>query len=318
MLTSQFNLSNPGKGMEKLLNDGNNLLTLVMVKSTDAITASYIVKKAKNRADELTALTGKTVLPSITSRAEAQEEANQLNVINQSIIGTKEGVVKAITKLVSSNVTDAILRMANGSNHKSIDNFTLFEVMKLAINGADRPSTNNVLEQLLKVVNHNFNFCKKISVNMELMQSNTARMATYGIIIGIPQLTLTLLANIETATKSDYGREFGLAMHAIHKKYTYNHVHDATLLQFILKELAGTNGIRVLKDAPAPGTGTAHLVAKLVSYLQAMMGEDTNSTHTKSAYGVSSNSNSSKEERKPHTREQKELQCSKLQGGRRK
>jgi hypothetical protein len=41
--------------------------------------------------------------------------------------------------------------------------------MKVAINGADRPSTNDVLEQLLEVINHTFNFCKKVSVNMELM-----------------------------------------------------------------------------------------------------------------------------------------------------
>jgi hypothetical protein len=135
VLISQFNLSNPGKGTEKLLNDGNNLLTVV--KSTDAITASYVIKKAKNRADELTASTSNTVLPSITSRAEAQEEADQLNVINQSVISAKEGVVKAITKLVGSNVTDAILRTANGSDHKSIDDFTLFEVMKSAVDGAD-------------------------------------------------------------------------------------------------------------------------------------------------------------------------------------
>ncbi len=84
----------------------------------------------------------------------------------------------------------------------------LYNVMKVAINGADRPSTNDVLEQLLKAINHTFNFCKKVSVNMELMQSNAAQMATYGIVIGIPQLTLTLLANIKTATKSDYGHEF--------------------------------------------------------------------------------------------------------------
>jgi hypothetical protein len=81
--------------------------------------------------------------------------------------------------------------------------------MKVAINRADRPTTNDVLEQLLEVINHPFDFCKKVSINMELMQSNAARMATYGIVIRIPQLTpLTLLANIKTATKSDYGREF--------------------------------------------------------------------------------------------------------------
>ncbi len=63
-----------GKSMEKLLDDGNNLVTVV--KSTDAITASSIIKEAKKQADELTALTDKTVLPSTTAQAEAQEEAN--------------------------------------------------------------------------------------------------------------------------------------------------------------------------------------------------------------------------------------------------
>jgi hypothetical protein len=230
VLISQFKPSDPGKGMEKLLDNGNNLLTLL--KSTDAITASYVVKEAKNGVEEPTASTGKTVLPSITSQAEAQEEADQLNVINQLVISTKEGAVEAITKLVSSNVTNAIIWMADGSDHKSINDFTLFEVMKFSINSADRPFTNDVLEQLLKDINHNFDFFKKISANMELMQSSTAQMAMYGIVIGIPQLTLTLLANIETATKSDNGCEFFSAMHAICKKYMYNHVHDTCSSSF--------------------------------------------------------------------------------------
>jgi hypothetical protein len=56
------------------------------------------------------------------------------------VIGAKEGVAEAITKLVSRDVTDAILRTANGSNHKSINDSTLFEVMKSAIDGAvDHP-----------------------------------------------------------------------------------------------------------------------------------------------------------------------------------
>ncbi len=131
-----------------------------------------------------------------------------MNIINQSVISAKEGVVEAVSKLVGSDITDAILRTANGSNHKSINDFMLYNVMKVAINGAAQPSTNDVLEQLLEVINHTFDFCKKVSVNMELMRLNTARMATYGIVIGIPQLMLTLLANIKTATKSNYGREF--------------------------------------------------------------------------------------------------------------
>ncbi len=105
-------------------------------------------------------------------------------------------------------------------------------------------------------------------------------------------------------------------MHANCKKYTYNHVHNTALLQFILKELAGADGVRVLKDALALGSGTAHSVVKLVSYLQAMMGEDTNSLYTKLAYGVNSDSELSEEERKPHGRNCKKSQPSKLRSRR--
>jgi hypothetical protein len=172
VLISQLNPSGPGKGMEKLLDNNNNLLMLV--KFTDAITAGSIIKAEKKRAGKLTAITGTAILPSITTQAEAQEEADQLNIINQLVISAKDGVVEAITKLVGSNITNAILRTVDGSNHKSINEFTLYKVTKLGINGADRPSTNEMLEQLIKVTNHNFDFCKKVSVNMELMQSNAA------------------------------------------------------------------------------------------------------------------------------------------------
>ncbi len=99
--------------------------------------------------------------------------------------------------------------------------------MKLAINCADRPSTNDMLVQLLEVISNTFDFCKKVSINMELMQSKVAQMAMYGIVIGIPQLTLTLLVNIKMATKSDYRCNFCSPMHAICKKYIFNHVHAA-------------------------------------------------------------------------------------------
>ena len=46
--------------------------------------------------------------------------------------------------------------------------------MKVEIDGANQLSMNDVLEQLIEVINHLFEFCKKVSVNMELMQSNLA------------------------------------------------------------------------------------------------------------------------------------------------
>jgi hypothetical protein len=159
VLVSQFNPSNPGKGMEKLLEDRMNLLT--NVKSTNAIMANSVLKAAKARADAASKASSTMITPTITSRSEAQEEADRLNVINQSVISTKEGVVEAVTNLVGSDITDAVLRTANGSNHKSIDDYMLFAVMAAAIDGADRQSTTDMLEQLLEVINHTFDFQKK-------------------------------------------------------------------------------------------------------------------------------------------------------------
>jgi hypothetical protein len=159
ILVSQFNPSNPGKGMEKLLEDGMNLLA--NVKLTDAIMANSVLKAAKARADVASKASSTRITPTITSQSEAQEEADRLNVINQLVISTKEGVVEAVMKLVGSDITDAVLRTANGRDHKSIDNYTLFAVMAAAIDGADQTSTIKVLEQLLEVINHTFDFRKK-------------------------------------------------------------------------------------------------------------------------------------------------------------
>jgi hypothetical protein len=49
VLVSQFNPSNLGKGMAKLLEDGSNLLTIV--KLTNAIMANLVLKAAKNKTD---------------------------------------------------------------------------------------------------------------------------------------------------------------------------------------------------------------------------------------------------------------------------
>jgi hypothetical protein len=299
VLISQFNPSDPGNGMKKLLDDGVNLLT--RVKATDAVTAGAVLQASKAKAAQESTSTGTTVAPIIVKRIEAQEEADRLNVINQSVIGAKEGVTEGVTLKVGSDITDAILRTADGSDHKSVDDYTLYEVMQAAIEGADRPSATDVLEQVMEIIHHPFDFRKKISVNMELMQSNAARMATYGITIGIPQLTLTLLANIETACKAEYGREFRSAMQTIRKAYQYNYVHDSTSLAFILKELVGADGVRDYKEAPAPSPGAAHSVTDAVTFLQQMIVGD-NDDYSESAFGVSTDSDSLKETRRAKSR----------------
>ena len=56
-------------------------------------------------------------------------------------------------------------------------------------------------------------------------------------------------------------------MSAIRKKYSYNHVHDATLMAYILKELAGADKLQAMKLAPAPNISKANAVSKYRSIL---------------------------------------------------
>ena len=121
VLVSQFNPSDPGKGMVKV----STMATTYSRKLNLPMRSRLNPFSNRQRNNELLTTTGKIVLPTFTTLTEAQEEANRLNTINQSVIGAKEGVVEAVSKLVGSDITDAILCTADGSDHKSIDDFTL-------------------------------------------------------------------------------------------------------------------------------------------------------------------------------------------------
>ena len=110
---------------------------------------------------------------------------------------------------------------------------------------------------------------------------------------------------LKSAKKSKYGHKFCSAMHAIRKKYTYNHVHNMASLQTILTELTGANGMRVLKDAPAPDTGMAHSVADLVSFLHGGQWRH---------HGTSLTSELFEEGHKPHERDPNKDKQPKSQG----
>jgi len=166
-----------------------------------------------------------------------QEEADRRNIINQALIGTKEGVLESLTTFVGSNTTNTVLRQADG-DYKGLDKYTLQELLQAAIDGADRPPAPDVLTQLLEAINYVFDFQNKISADMEGMQALTARMKTNGNKVSTPQIVLTLMANIEVAEREDFGQEFRPALHNIRMKYTYSHTHDNASLKEILQELA--------------------------------------------------------------------------------
>jgi hypothetical protein len=173
------------------------------------------------------------------------------------MIGAKEGVAKAITTLIGTNITNSVLQTSD-RDFKSVDNYTLHKVLQAAFENADRPPVADMLEQLIKVLHYTFNFCKKISANMEIVQNMANKMSAYGFNVGTPAIALMLLANIKTATKHKYGQEFQSAMQSICSKYAYNQKHSKESLKDTMTELTKADLVGNLKDAQAPDTATAN------------------------------------------------------------
>jgi hypothetical protein len=177
------------------------------LKFNKAVTLEAVLKEAKGAAAKESKVTGTTVTPAFTLCSEAQEEADRHNVAAQAMNGAKEGIVEALTAIVGINITNSVLHTSDG-DFESVDKYTVHKVMQAAYENADRSPMTDVLEQLIEVLHYTFDFCKKISANMELVQNLVNRMSAYGIEVGTPSIVLMLLANIKTATKHEYGWKF--------------------------------------------------------------------------------------------------------------
>jgi hypothetical protein len=301
ILRETYNPGDPGNGMDKLCVVSN---AIACIKSTSAVTAKTVLDDAKHIAIAASTTSGTTIPPAIDMRSDAQDEADRLNLINQAVIGAKEGTDEAITKKVGTDVTDAILKTADGSNFKSIDDWQLEDVLAAIIQGADRSNTADVLNQLLAIIQFVFDFCKKVDANMELLRSKVGHLTSYGITIDNTQLALILLANIDTAASNEWGREFRPTLQTIRRRYAYNHVHDTTSISDMFQELAGANGVQKLADAPAP-SGNANAVNKQVSLLTQLLEQQTSDSNGEAseytaAEQLDSNSSNDKSRRGRH------------------
>eukprot|EP00804_Cyclotella_cryptica_P013550 CCRYP_012907-RA/>CCRYP_012907-RA protein AED:0.59 eAED:0.66 QI:0/0/0/1/1/1/2/0/788 len=223
VLRETYNPGDPGNGMFKLCVAAN---TMAMIKVTSVATAKSILNDAKAVAAAVS--TGSTIAhPAIDSHADTQDIAGRLNLINQAVICAKEGAAGAITAKVGSDVTDAVLKTADGSNFRSINNWLLEEVLAPVVQGADHPNSTDVLSQLLQVIQFELDFRKKVSANMELLCAKAGWMTAYGITVDDSQLALVLLDNIDVATGHDWGSKFRPTLQTIRRKYAYNHAHNA-------------------------------------------------------------------------------------------
>jgi hypothetical protein len=189
---------------------------------------------SKQKAAKISKDTGTTATPSITTRSDAQEEADRLNNYSQAVIGVKEGTVEAFIAAVGHDVLDTVLIDADGTSPKGIDDYLLSDLTKLIISEANRPKANDVLKQLVNALTMPFDHHKKVATNVKIFKSKAAQVQAYGITIDTPIIMLIIFANIEQAQQHEWGREFRPAMQSIRAAFPYSHKHDDASLATIL------------------------------------------------------------------------------------
>ena len=257
VLYETFNEATNGKGMSELLETTPNPVN--SVKTTHAVNYVTVLKEAKEDAAKATKAAkaadpnAATIASLVLDVEAARAEADRRNIHSQTIIGTKEGIVEALRKIVGAHIIDKVIMTSDGSDKVSIDDYSLADVIKVAIDHATRPEIDDIKALVIGFYETEFNFQNTINQNMLKLKEVATKIKQFGININEPEMALVLLANVNRAQKTRWGQEFRHTMSQTKKKYTYDHVHDSTSLAHILAECVEADTARNVRDAPAPG-----------------------------------------------------------------
>lgn len=248
---------NGGGGMRDLARSSTadpNPSKLSALKTTDVATADTILATSKIEAEAINAskdAKAAAVAPKITTRADANDEAERFNEMVQAVMGAKEGIAEAFTEMLGRRITDPILRTDDGT-HKSLDEWEVHELFTQLHAGAERQRAGDVLAGAVAALQWRFDHRRHYSENVVNLRAALAKLKRSGVEIGEDVVATIILADAETASKERWGREIANALDTIRGVYAHNHVHNATSVRAILVELARADAIRSLKAAPAP------------------------------------------------------------------
>ncbi len=185
-----------------------------------------------------------TVKPDITTRQEAQDEADRLNQIYQAVLGVKEGFKE---KICNSGGPSLRYSMRADGQNKSIDDYTLYELAEARIVGAHCPKATHILKQIVSAITMQFDFRKKVMDNVALQKILVNKATAFGVTVHVSLLIVNLEANMEYAQSHKWGRKFRISGQAIRKKYPdYTHKHNQMSYHNMVKEYAAVNRMRVL------------------------------------------------------------------------
>jgi len=214
-----YNDTQPGEGMRKLADDGNNSLTVI--KSTDHVTAESVLLELKKAAAALNHQTNVDKKPRFETRAEAKVEADDRNYAIQATIGTKEGAAKAITTIVGSDITDNVLHHTDGSP-KDVDKYRLAALFQAVADATKRPTKKEMVVLKVGALQFKLDWRKSFQINMEQLRATVNKITSYRLSFINNDTALVVLSNIHKATQHHFGHDFRETLRSLQQTYRYD------------------------------------------------------------------------------------------------
>ena len=145
------------------------------------------------------------------------------------------------------------------------------------------PATTTILDALVKLLQLQFDFRKRVSTNVELLQVKNTKVKAFGLEATEAQIVLTVMANVENAAEQGYGRAFRAPLEAIRNKYAYYHKHEVTSLKDVLDLLATADTHRRMRDATAPTELQANALSSTLAALRGLFLDPDDATMAESS-----------------------------------
>ena len=109
---------------------------------------------------------------------------------------------------MGTDITNATLHTTDGQDFKTVDEYTLYALMRAVIEGAERQATIDVHKLYVSLCSTKFDFRIKMVVNVEHLRSQAAKSKEYGVKVGEDVIVLIIIANIEWAASQEWVGEF--------------------------------------------------------------------------------------------------------------
>ena len=140
--------------------------TLTRYKSNVAIKKRDVKKQSISKA-AMDSTTDSVVAQEITTNYNAQDKADRQNTACLAAIGVKEAIAVEIMVIVGAHITNPILRMTDGSDFRTVDQYNLRQLLSAVTNEDKLPSVTENRQMMVDAMATSFDWRESVATNLE-------------------------------------------------------------------------------------------------------------------------------------------------------